>query len=80
MRRLSRSEILLLPDAYNYPVFFDQMYAADLEFDDLSQVITLRHDYYFRDPAPDWSEKLKGERIKIDWLRERLGKVEHHGV
>jgi len=69
-----REEMLELPAQYNYPLFFKEMYGASRTFDSIDQVVTLRYDVYFRHPAPDWREKLKGPAEKVDWLSQRLGR------
>ena len=69
---LDRSALLELPDSYNYPIFFKKMYGAEEEFDDLTDVVTLRYDIYFRDPEPDWYTRLKGPDKSITWLKNRL--------
>jgi hypothetical protein len=71
--RLSQSQMVELPDRYNYPIFFKRQFGAVEEFDDLSDVVTLRYDLYFRDPDPDWADNLRGPADKIGWLRDRLG-------
>jgi len=73
LNSLKREQMTELPPEYNYPLFFDQMYGAKGKFESIDNVVTLRYDVYFRDPAPDWSDKLTGEPEKIKWLKERLG-------
>jgi hypothetical protein len=70
---ISKDQMLRLPDNVNYPIFFQAMYGADKEYDDLSNVITLRYDVYFRNPVRDWADKLRGPEEVINWLREHLG-------
>lgn len=70
-----RNEIEELPDSYNYPVFFKEMYGAEKEFSSIDGVVTLRYDAYFRKPAPDWADRLQGPAATISWLRDRLGKA-----
>ncbi len=74
MKNLEREEMAPLPDGYNYPIFFKEMYGADKAFDTLDGVVTLRYDAYFKNPAPDWSAKLKGPAATVSWLEERLGR------
>jgi hypothetical protein len=69
-----RDEMMELSRWYNYPLFFREMYGASQAFDTIDRVITLRYDVYFRDPAPDWPERLKGPAETIDWLAGRLGR------
>ena len=72
LHRLSRAEMVELPDTYNYPLFFDRTFGADHAFDSLNGVVTLRYHYYFRKPDPDWAARLKGPARQIDWLKSRL--------
>ena len=74
MKHLGRDEMALLPDGYNYPVFFKETYGADKAFNTLDGVVTLRYDVAFRNPAPDWSTKLKGPAATVSWLEKRLGR------
>ena len=71
---LRRGEMVELSPRYNFPLFFKQMYGARREFDSIADVVTLRYDVYFQNPAPDWSTKLKGPPATIAWLAGRLGK------
>jgi hypothetical protein len=73
VKRLGRSEMAPLPDGYNYPLFFEKRYDADKAFDDLDGVVTLRYESSFKNPAPDWSAKLKGPAATVSWLEKRLG-------
>lgn len=71
--RCAPEELVELPDAYNVPVFFKSAYGGVRDFEDLDGVVTLRYDVYFRDPDPDWSAKLSGDRDVIAWLSAHLG-------
>lgn len=71
-----RKEMAQLPDGYNYPIFFKDMYGADKPYDSIDGVVTIRYDVYFKNPAPDWSKKLKGPEEKVSWLAARLGTAE----
>jgi hypothetical protein len=73
IKTVSQDEMTRLSDYVNYPMFFKEMFGADQEYDDLSDVVTLRYDVYFRNPAPDWAEKLNAPDDIIVWLKERLG-------
>jgi hypothetical protein len=53
-------------------MFFRKQYGANREFDDISDIVTMRYDVYFRDPESDWAEKLKGPMHKLYWLKARL--------
>jgi len=69
---LKHDEMIELPDTYNYPLFFKEMFGAPEEFDSIENVVTLRHESYFRNPSPDWAERLKGSPEVISWLKENL--------
>lgn len=71
---VSRDEMVELSPRYNYPMFFKEMFGAREAFDSLSDVVTMRYDVYFRNPAPDWHTRLKGPADRIAWLKARLGK------
>jgi len=72
LNNLEQKDLLEFPLCINYPLFFKSMFGANQEFDDLTDVITLRYDAYFRDPAPDWNRLLKGDQQIIQWLTEKL--------
>ncbi len=73
LRFVPRNEMAPLPDAYNYPLFFKDLYGADKPYDSIAGVVTIRYDVYFKNPAPDWSKKLKGPETTVSWLEKRLG-------
>ncbi len=64
--------MLALSDRYNYPIFFERMFGARKTFDDITDVVTLRHESYFKNPDPDWYEKLKGPTDRKDWIQTHL--------
>ena len=70
-----RTQMNELPPTYNFPLFFKEQYGALREFDSIDGVVTLRYDVYFRNPAPDWSKRLKGPAEAVAWLKDRLGTV-----
>jgi hypothetical protein len=72
LTHLTRDEMLELSDRINYPIFFKQMFGAKREFNDITGVVTFRHESFFRDPAPDWERQLKGPADRIAWIREHL--------
>jgi len=73
LNTLNRTQMIELPGTYNYPIFFHQQYEAVGEFCSIKDIITLRYDLYFRNPDPEWSNKLEGSSVVIRWLAERLG-------
>ena len=70
--QLGKERMTELSERYNYPIFFKQQFGAVEEFDDISNIVTLRYDTYFRDLDPDWADKLRGPADKIGWLKDRL--------
>ena len=73
LNRLDRDELLELSNRINYPIFFQQMFGAKKEFNDITGVVTLRHESYFSNPASDWDRKLRGPADRIAWMKDRLG-------
>ena len=74
LNELSRSEMLLLPDSVNYPVFFKEMFGAERDFHDITGAVTIRYEHFFDDPPPDWDRQLTGPADRIAWLQGRFGK------
>ena len=72
LTHLERDEMLELSSKINYPIFFEQMFGARRVFDDITGVVTFRHESYFRKPAPDWDKRLKGPADRIAWIKEYL--------
>ena len=74
LKSVRREDMLELPPQYNYPLFFKEMFGAVVEFDSVADVVTLRYDVYFRNPAPDWHTRLKGPAERVAWLKEHLAR------
>jgi hypothetical protein len=72
LANLDRDELIELSPSINYPIFFEQMFGARRTFDDLTGVVTFRHESYFKLPAKDWDKKLKGPADRIAWMKEHL--------
>jgi hypothetical protein len=72
LNHLSRDEIIEFSNRFNYPVFFREQFGAKKDFHDITNVITFRHESYFKNPDPDWEKKLIGPPEKIDWIKEHL--------
>ena len=68
-----KDEMIRLSDKINYPLFFKEMFGAEHEYNDLTNVTTLRYDIYFRNPAPDWVSRLSGPENILNWLSTHLG-------
>jgi hypothetical protein len=76
---LGKQEMLQLPDPYNYPLFFKEMYGAVREFDTIDDVVTLRYESFFQNPSKGWEKRLKGPAAAVSWLRERFGREADRG-
>ncbi|MBL7111121.1 MAG: hypothetical protein ISS19_04185 [Bacteroidales bacterium] len=72
LNHLNPDELFLFSDRINYPVFFKEMFGAKNEFIDITEAITIRHESYFRNPDPEWHNKLKGPQDRIEWMKEHL--------
>ena len=81
INNLKPNERRELSPRFNYPLFFKEMFGGKHDFDNLTDVTTFRHESYFRDPAPDWEERLKGPADRIGWIREHIAtKPGQYGV
>jgi hypothetical protein len=69
-----QDEMIKLPATFNYPLFFHDRYESEKAFESIEGIVSLRYDVYFRDPEPDWKERLTGPPKMVRWLRERLGR------
>jgi hypothetical protein len=72
LTHLKREEMKEFSNSINYPIFFEQQFEAKRTFDDITGVVTIRHESYFADPAPGWQARLKGPRERIAWMKEHL--------
>jgi hypothetical protein len=72
LTHLDRNEMIELSPRINYPIFFDEVFGAKRVFDDITNVVTIRHESYFSKPAPDWDKRLKGPADRIAWIKEHL--------
>ena len=69
---LERDQMMELPDTVNYPLFFDQMFKAAGKFESLNGKVSIRYDVYFRNPAPDWRDRLKGDTEIVEFLLRKF--------
>ncbi|MFH2036615.1 MAG: hypothetical protein ABIJ45_09450 [Candidatus Zixiibacteriota bacterium] len=74
LNTIQKNDMVELSRKYNYPLFFDQMFGAKEPFENISDIVTMRYEFYFQNPDPEWSQKLTGPQDKIAWLVEYLGK------
>jgi hypothetical protein len=72
LTHLARPEMVELSDRINYPIFFESKFGAKRDFRDLTGVVTVRHEAYFNDPAPDWERQLRGPADRIAWIKAHL--------
>jgi hypothetical protein len=72
LKHFGRDEMIEFSSRVNYPIFFEQMFGAKRVFDDITDVVTFRHESYFRNPALGWDKRLKGPAHKIAWIKEHL--------
>ena len=72
LAHLDQDELLEFSSWINYPIFFEQVFGAKRVFDDITDVVTFRHESYFRKPAPDWEKKLKGPADRVAWIKRNL--------
>jgi len=74
LNHVKKSEMTELSAKYNYPFFFKRMFGADEEFDDLTEVVSFRYEFFFRDPAPEWEKKVKCSPDRLSWIKSRFAK------
>jgi len=74
LKHLKREEMIQLPPAYNYPLFFEKYYDAILKFDSLENIVTLRYEFSFKDLPEDWGQKVKGNQKVISWIKSHFYK------
>jgi hypothetical protein len=72
LNTIEQGEMLEFSDQVNYPLFFQKMFGAEHPFDDVSEVVSLRHESFYRNGSPAWLDLLQGPRDRIDWIRENL--------
>ena len=72
LHSITRGQMIELPDAYNYPIFFEKQYGADSSFDSIDDVAILRCVVSAKNVDPDWHEKLTGSPERVAFLRENL--------
>ena len=71
LNNLKRREMQLLPDTYNYPLFFEKFYGSELQFDSIEDAVTLKCEFQYNQLPKDWDRKVKGSKDIISWLKEK---------
>ena len=72
LKHIPPEEMTALPNTYNYPIFFKDMFGGSTEFKSIQDAVTIRYEHYFQNPASDWVQQLKGPREKIQWIKTNL--------
>jgi len=68
-RRTRASQRFLLPESYNWPLLFDELFGARRDFHDLTGVVSLRHEGLLPAAGGERLERLCGPPAILDWLR-----------
>jgi hypothetical protein len=72
LNNAQRDEMLLLPFAYNYPIFFEKFYGSEKTFDSIDGIISIKHEFSFNKLPEDWDQKLIGPERVVSWLKEKF--------
>jgi hypothetical protein len=72
LHRVGKKDMVLLPFAYNYPLFFEKFYGSEITFDSLEDVISMKFEFDFNALPQDWNKKLKGRPEVVAWLLRQL--------
>lgn len=70
LHTLDRSQMLELPERYNYPVFFEKIYDSPRPYNSLESVVTMRRVVPLSKVGADWPEQLHGPSDRITWLKD----------
>ncbi len=74
LNSVDRSEMHPFSDRINYPIFFKEMFGGKKDFHDITDMVTIRYEYFLQNTPPDWDRKLEGPADKIAWVKERFTK------
>ncbi len=66
----TQAEINILPHLVNYPLHMHDQYPADLRPQSINELISLRYEDFFSDPA--WQDQIQVDGLLKDWLVERV--------
>ena len=80
LTHLRRSEMIELPEGYNYPLFHHEQFASKERFASIEKARTIRYDVYFRDPKPGWEERMEGPETLVKWIKAHLDPGEKKGT
>jgi hypothetical protein len=75
LKNVPSDEMRILPDTYNYPLLFERMFESKQAFRDISTVVSIRYDMYFRNPDSNWIKMLKGPEKILAWLSAKMKKL-----
>lgn len=73
LHTVDNKELMELPEAYNYPIFFDRQYGADQPYTDITNAVIIRCVVDLKKVGADWPDQLTGPQDKKDWLRKHIG-------
>ena len=74
-RRTKPATRLQLPDGYNWPLLFKEMFGARRDFHDLTGVVSLRHEGLLLQAGTSGLDRLSGPPDTIRWLREAAARA-----
>ncbi len=72
LNNIERGEMLEFSDRINYPLFFQRMFGAEQPFDDITEVISLRHESFYRNGSPGWLKQLQGPAERVEWIKKNV--------
>ena len=72
LNTIKQEEMLEFSGHVNYPLFFQRMFGAEYPFDDISGVVSLRHESFYRNGSPAWLEQLQGPVDRVEWIKKNL--------
>jgi hypothetical protein len=72
LARFGQKDVVELPDAYSYPLFFEKFHGGELTFDSLEGVVTMRYEFRVADLPEGWEKEVKGSPEVLTWIRGRL--------
>jgi hypothetical protein len=72
LNTIGQEEMLEFSDQINYPLFFQRMFGAEHPFDDITEVVSLRHESFYRNGSPAWLEHLQGPADRVEWIKKNL--------
>jgi hypothetical protein len=72
MKVVRQDEYLLLPDTYNYPLFFEKFYESKTRFNTVEEMVVLKCEIIRDRFRKEWWKDIAGPPAIIDWLSTKL--------